>query len=96
MGFNHGIVDNEGHYLAYCAYNVVTGELSLSKACRANRFDKTTYFVYTPEDFTKKADNYHQDSSDFELSNVLLIVVSVVHMGLKTGTKSHDVVFYVL
>ena len=45
-------VDNEGHYLTDYAYNMVTEELLLSKACRAMRFDKTTYFVYTPECFT--------------------------------------------
>ena len=44
-------VDNKGHYLTNYAYNMITEQLSLTKAMC---FDKTTYFVCTPEDFNEK------------------------------------------
>ena len=88
--------DNEGSYLTDYAYNKVTEELLLSKACRDIHLDKYTYLVYTPDIFIKKTDIYHQDSSGYVLSKLLLIVICVVHVSLETGTKSLVVMFYTL
>ena len=45
---------NEEHYLTDYAYNMIMQQLSLSKSCRDIRYDKTTCFVYKPEDVNKK------------------------------------------
>ena len=59
---------NECHYLTNCAHNTIMEQLSLSKSCRAMRYDKTTYLVYKPKDVNKNTEIYHRDSLDFELS----------------------------
>ena len=78
--------DKEGSYLTDYAYNKVTEQLSLSKACRGIRMDRHSYFVYTPDDLTQK--HRHLPPRFFRLRTIKVIANCYLRCSCGFGNRN--------
>ena len=88
---SHG---NEGHYLTDFTFNMIMEQLSLSKSCRAIRYDKNKFLVYTPEDENKKCRSL--PPRFYRLRSINVIVDTYLHCACGFGSRNKMPCSYIL